>query len=168
MGISKVGAGDTVILSLKLYDQNAGKFVRAYIYDPVGALITTRDLAHVGNGLYQFTAYTMPSLDFITAAYVVYDDAGYSVPSATYQDGEDIFEIFTENLLLLHQLSCGVVVTVDNDRDPEFLITVDDDDVIDIEASADSEEDIVATADAEVSIDTEADSEINIIVEDCT
>jgi len=82
--------GEKILLSLKLFDENATKFVRARVYNPAGALVYTRTLPHIADGLYQDYTQIMTSSDFLTAIYSVFDDAGFLAKATEYQDSEEV------------------------------------------------------------------------------
>ena len=84
--------GDRLPLSLTLADGATGKYPQAEVYSDDGTLLGTYDLAHHGSGFYANNAQTMPSgSEFVTAVYIVYDDAGHTIPSTTYERASDIF-----------------------------------------------------------------------------
>mgnify|MGYP001204882456 CR=1 FL=1 len=88
-----VKIGENIPCFLQLFDGNVGKFVRATIRRPdntvVGSPVT---LSHVGSGLYHNQAVVMPSVDFVTVQFAVFDDAGFTVPSTTYSMAEEVVE----------------------------------------------------------------------------
>jgi len=88
-----VKIGENIPCFLQLFDGNVGKFVRATIRRPdntvVGSPVT---LSHVGSGLYHNQAVAMPSVDFVTVQFAVFDDAGFTVPSTTYAMAEEVVE----------------------------------------------------------------------------
>jgi hypothetical protein len=90
----KLAVGELVPLELQLDDGNAGVFPRALVYDAGGALVATRDLAHVAAGRYASSAQTMPNTTVLAATYVVYSDAGHTVDAtATYPRALDTWQL---------------------------------------------------------------------------
>jgi len=84
--------GATMPLSLTVADGATGKYPQAEVYADDGTLLGTYDLTHRGNGLYTNNLQTMPtSHEFVTAVYVVYNDAGHTVESTTHLRASDIF-----------------------------------------------------------------------------
>jgi len=83
--------GDTLPLSLQLPDGVTSKYPQADIYSVAGALLTTVDLVHRATGLYTVDTENMPAQDFVTVVYTVYDDAGHTIVSATYDRTSEVF-----------------------------------------------------------------------------
>jgi hypothetical protein len=71
--------GSIVPVSLQIKEGDTNRYVRCWIYDNDGTLLTTADLTHVASGLYVYDTYTMPNVNYIACQYKVFSDAGYSV-----------------------------------------------------------------------------------------
>lgn len=95
--------GDPLRLSFNDVYGNEGLFVRAYLYDQAGDPLTPafQNLTHEADGLYQETATTMPNTARVTARYVVFKDAGFTVPDSKYLEVSDTFELDTFDPALL-------------------------------------------------------------------
>ena len=88
----KVVESDAVPISLVVETGDGTKFPTAFVYNEVGSQIATRNLNHVSNGLYlPSNSFTMPSNDFITVVYVVFDDALRTQRNEDLGNGFDIF-----------------------------------------------------------------------------
>lgn len=71
-------AGETLPLSLQLYDFNTGKFTRVHLADQDGTVLpgSPFNLTHIGNGKYTSDAVVMPTgVDYIEATYEVFASA---------------------------------------------------------------------------------------------
>lgn len=87
---TNVAAGEKVPLFLSVGDKNEGLYVKVDILGPTGTTITTLDLEHLRSGLYGYRSYTMPDIEFINAAYTVWEDDAYTIP-ADYYDATESF-----------------------------------------------------------------------------
>jgi hypothetical protein len=79
MSYIKAEPGDTIDLSLALWDRSTNKYPQAKIYDISGNLITTVNLTHVASGLYQGTYAPDGTYKHLVAHYLVYTDSGHTV-----------------------------------------------------------------------------------------
>lgn len=70
-------------LRVQLADGNPAVFPRAVIRDSSGSPVATVDLAHIANGLYG-GSYTFLVVGYYSVVYTMFADAGYTVPSPTY------------------------------------------------------------------------------------
>lgn len=88
MSLIKCEPGDTISLSYNATDRATSLYPKAFIYDTSGNEITTVNLAHVANGLYQ-GAYTPDgAYKILTVHYIPYSDAGRTT-EADYESAED-------------------------------------------------------------------------------
>lgn len=87
--------GDPIYLNLQLFDGDTGKYPQAILRNQDGTLLTTRDLAHTGQGLYQDSGYNMPNSDIVTAVYKVYNDSAHTILSTDHSDSLDVYGIDT-------------------------------------------------------------------------
>lgn len=97
MSTTKLAVGELVPLELQIGDGATGLFPRALVYDASGALIATKNLAHVANGRYANDTLVMPGANnaYIAATYVVYTDAGYTT-LAQYGRALDVWQLSTQ------------------------------------------------------------------------
>lgn len=88
--------GELIPLSLKLPEAATDKFVKATLRNDAGAQIagSPGTLTHVGEGQYTNNTFLMPAgTDYVNVAYQVFDDAGFTQPSALYSDAQERFEL---------------------------------------------------------------------------
>jgi hypothetical protein len=102
-----VRQGDFIPLSLKLYDERSDRYVRAYLTDSNGNPLPQSpvNLTHVGFGLYENRTIAMPNVEHVTAVYVVYSDAGYTIEDENYTHGVDLFELHVPDFVILTKLN---------------------------------------------------------------
>lgn len=95
--------GETIPLSLKLFDGASNKFVRATLRDATGMQIVGSPalLSHVGEGQYTNSSFAMPNTDYVNVSYQVFDDAGLTTLSTLYSDGQERFELDVPDAELL-------------------------------------------------------------------
>lgn len=75
-------------LAFQLATYLTSKFVRAVVRNDIGATIATKNLTAGPNGLYTDITVQFPaSTSFLSVQYLVYDDAGYTVLSASQGAG---------------------------------------------------------------------------------
>ena len=91
MGATIIPEGSDLPLTLALEDGATGKFPQVTLFSPIGTILSTHDLPHVGLGVYTAAGVVMPAQDFVTALYIIYDDAGHTVESATYLRSSETF-----------------------------------------------------------------------------
>jgi hypothetical protein len=127
---SKVKVGDPIRLNLQLFDGDAGKFVQAYVRDSSGAQLAGSPvtLTHTDQGLYEDDSLVMPDNAEISAVYKVFNDAGFSSPSAIHSDAIDIYQpdrvLELANQLVANACSTDLEgILIDNE---EIVGTVDD------------------------------------------
>lgn len=89
--MSTIEFGKKVPIGLLISDLNDLRYVQAKIYDQDSALIETFNLGNLGNGLYTYEAYNMPSSSFIKVVYTVFSDINYSVVDDKYTSDLDVF-----------------------------------------------------------------------------
>lgn len=91
MTATRITLGSVVPLNLQLFDGDTGQFPRALIYNNAGALLSTQDLTHVANGLYESVSYNMPQEAAVRVVYIVYSDAGHTTENVKYERSVDSF-----------------------------------------------------------------------------
>lgn len=86
--------GTPIPLRLQFSDGDSSKFVRAVVKDPTGTPLAGSPfvLTHTSNGLFTNFAHLMPEVDFISAQYLVYDDAGFTILNTAVGISEEILE----------------------------------------------------------------------------
>ena len=95
------------LIDLQLYDGNTSKFVRAYIKDAIGSLVTILPLTSKSGGLY--TAQTsLPLIGQYTVQCIVYTDALFTIEDMIYERTEDQIGISTPTSINL-QMTTGVI-----------------------------------------------------------
>ena len=80
----KCEPGDTIDLSVALYDGATNQYPQAKIYDTGGNLVTTIDLSHIANGLYQGTYTPSGAYKHLTVHYIIYSDSGHTTENTLY------------------------------------------------------------------------------------
>jgi hypothetical protein len=87
--------GEAIQLNLQLFDGATNKYVKAWLRNASGVALGTPtvSLSHIGEGLYSNDSVLMPDTSQVTAVYKVFDDAGFTTPSADHADALDIFEL---------------------------------------------------------------------------
>lgn len=75
-------------------------YLKAFITDPSGTEIATREMINGGNGRFYNYSYNMPNLDFVAVQYRPFSDPSFSIPS-------DLFCPDTETFLKLEEVSGG-------------------------------------------------------------
>jgi len=136
---------DKIPLSIQLFDGATNKYVKVILRDPDGVEITGSPVAlsHIGEGHYTNDTIVMPLLDYITATYKVFNDSGFTDPSITHSDSEELYKLavpvaeLIEVLNKINQiLSEGVVAKglgYDLEgaiEEPETTATVDENTVV--------------------------------------
>jgi hypothetical protein len=101
--------GQRIPIAMQLFDSATNKYVRATISKADGSALSGSpfNVPHEANGLYKLNTQDMPNTPFITVQYKVFDDAGFTTPSADHADGLDVFSL-AESLAEQAQIS-GVV-----------------------------------------------------------
>lgn len=157
--------GDTLALSLQLFDSATDKFVRGTLRDDAGADLgaSPASLTHDSNGNYTNSTVTMPAgTDYVTVTYEVFDDALFTTPSADHGSAIDTFDLSIPSSEILDCLTTikdaldalelivngiaqvGDVLAVVTDGDP-LVATVSDDQVIARVLDEDTQQSVVAT-----------------------
>jgi hypothetical protein len=80
---------EAIPIQICLSDGKTNQFPRVRIYDSVGGLVTTLDLAHVANGLYS-VLWTPDTIGMYSAHILTYVDSGHTVESLYGRTGEQI------------------------------------------------------------------------------
>lgn len=111
--------GDSIVLSLQLFDGATNKYPRARVFDADGSEISGSPVAltHVAGGLYRNAALTMPDSAQVEAQYKVYDDAGFTTPSTTHSDALDVIyktDVAPDSLVISDDDLVGVVSSEDS------------------------------------------------------
>lgn len=108
--------GATLNLNLQLFDGATNKFVRATLRDASGASLGSPvAMPHVGLGLYSDDSQVMPNTAEVTATYKVFDDAGFTTPSADHSDALDVFAL-TEATALVSNVDLELVAVIESDN----------------------------------------------------
>lgn len=158
-------SGDTIPLTLKLWDGDTGKYVKAVVVDSDGITLGTITLTHITEGFYQDDSLTMPNKEFVTVYYIVYDDIGLTTRSVNHQDASEVFALTPLPLEIVKKVD-DIIVTVEPNDAAQIDVTVMEipETVIDIEVPEERE---VQTDTLSVnSIEVETPEEITI-TEDC-
>jgi hypothetical protein len=157
--------GENLILSLKLFDDDGTKFVRAKVYDPSGSLIYTQAMPHIQEGLYQDNSNPMTGVACLTAVYQVFDDAGFTIESANYLDAHEVFRL-DDSLLTNVTIVKGdeVVITAQEDDKP-VVIAVEEEEIEIIKPEEEAQE-VIATTDEEQELTSEPEEEVTVTT-DC-
>lgn len=94
MEVFKRQIGEALKIKHKLDDGAAGKYVRAFLRDKLGAIITPNylDLNHVGFGVYVENTFAMPNIDQLIVNFGVFTDNTYTIKDGEYTEDLDIFE----------------------------------------------------------------------------
>lgn len=83
-----IQVGDTVPLSLQLFDGKENMSVMAAVLDPDLNQLAEIQLQHVQGGLYISRQFIMPNVSYVIAHYVVYDG---EMESEEYERASDVF-----------------------------------------------------------------------------
>ena len=76
-------------LQVLVPDGDSGLYVRVRIFDPTGALLTTRSLPNIAEGLYSVNWIPVQE-GYVTAVYDIFLDSGYTIMADYDRDGETI------------------------------------------------------------------------------
>lgn len=151
-----VRVGENIQVEQKLYDKNAGVFIRARLFDDTGAELPESpvSLTHIADGLYRNSDVSMPDNAYITVITAVFYDAGFTVSAEEdYTDGVDIFERVDD------LIKTNVVVP----RSDEIFVEFDS---VDIVVSVDEPEDILVDVDSsEIDVFLDGDG-LNVDLDD--
>lgn len=107
--------GDPLPLSMKLFDTNSLVYVKATVKDSFGNPLPGSPvvLGYVGQGKFENNSMTMPGgVDYVSATYEVFNDAGLTLHSNVYTDGTDVFpfEIPDSTILsLLNEIKTNIL-----------------------------------------------------------
>lgn len=105
-----IKVGSTVPLEAQLQClESEVVYVRAFIFNPSGTQIATRDMTNGGEGRFYDYSYSMPNLAFVSVQYRPYNDPGYSVPSDTFCNDTETF-VKLEEVAAGEGLSGGVII----------------------------------------------------------
>jgi len=90
-----VKAGETIPISLQLFDNDATKFVRATSEDESGTPLVGSpfSLPHDVNGLYKISSVLMPDTGAVVVQYEVFNEASFLNISAVHSSALDLFTI---------------------------------------------------------------------------
>lgn len=108
--------GQTVPIALQLFDGATNKYVKATVTKADGTAISGSPFSvpHETGGLYKLNSQVMPSTEFLTVQYKVYDDAGFTTPSTDHGDALDVFskaEDFADQSQLSGLISQDIVLS---------------------------------------------------------
>jgi len=110
---TKIAEGGTVPVELQIENGDATKFPRAVIRNAADAIIATRDLTHLADGLYKPTSiFPMPVTSFIAVQYLVFDDSGRTVLSTDVGFDTDVFVLDSDGAAVTEEPSCVIQVVV--------------------------------------------------------
>lgn len=129
-------AGETLPLSLQLYDFNATKFARVHLRDQAGTPLAGSpfDLVHIGQGKYTSAAVVMPTgVDYIEATYEVFASAADRTAGTPldpdYTSATDVYRFEIPDTVIVDLLNdilaklggfalpgAAVTVTIDQDE----------------------------------------------------
>lgn len=85
-GTTRLATGDAVPVEAALGDGAVDQHPQAKVYDQAGGVLATINLVHMAAGIYRpATPYTMPAVDWIAVAYIVYSDAGHTTENTGYE-----------------------------------------------------------------------------------
>lgn len=84
--------GDKFNMTLKLYDGNSNKFVRAKLFSDSFSLLGTYDLSHILTGLYSHTLNGVAQGNY-HVLYEVFKNSSYTQKDSSYADAEEFFSI---------------------------------------------------------------------------
>jgi len=92
--------GETLHLTLQLFDGAFDMFVRASLFDSLGNELpfSPVTLTHVELGLYTNDTLKMPFTPEVRVVYEVFSDPGYTIHSQIHCDAVDTFELQTLDL----------------------------------------------------------------------
>lgn len=91
------------LLRLQLADGDSGKFPQGEVYDSSGSLISTIDLIHQANGLYQAPV-TFTSVGEFDVVFITYNNAGHTVESGRHKRTADAYTV-TEQVALSSEVA---------------------------------------------------------------
>lgn len=118
--MNNLSLGQPVPLICQISDGSSDKFVQAIVKDSDGATVSGSPftLTHVANGKYTNDSLSMPNKNHIKVQYIVYDDAGFSIPSD--------YDIVTESFVLNIPEIVGGMIEATVDVDDELSAIVGD------------------------------------------
>ena len=131
-GVIPTLEGEPIRLNLQLSDGDTylPLIVRAYLRDDLGSLLDTKEMTHVGLGLFKDSTFIMPEeVKEITAQYQVFENDG--VTPAPYSFDIDIFRPTEQKELdveaLISRLSTDSIEVDINDDTEVIEVDVHDD-----------------------------------------
>ena len=101
----KLVVGQTIPLTLQLFDRSTSKYPRAVVRNSAGTTLTTIDLTHVANGFYQDASYALTDVPYVSVQYLVYSDSGHTTLDTTYASVLETFE--RDDLLTTPEIETG-------------------------------------------------------------
>lgn len=93
MAIYRVQPGDTIALSVALYDGATNQYPQAKLYQTDGTLITTKNLTHSTGGLYQVEYTPDGTYKQITVHIIIYSDSGHTTENTGYNRTMDSISV---------------------------------------------------------------------------
>lgn len=154
-------AGESIPLSLQLFDGNTSKFVSAIVIDSTGTPLAGSPvlLTHKSDGRYEDGSLLMPTVAFVTVTYKVYNDLLLTDPSLDHSDGDDVFQLEVPDADILDKL-CDILAQPKIRTDVAAIVFEDNAIVAGINtdnklaASADGDNMIAASVETDTQIQT--------------
>lgn len=114
--------GETVPISLQLFDGATNKYPRARLYKIDGTELSGSPVAlsHIANGLYKNSAFSMPNENAVIVQYRVFNDAGFTTESGLHSAAMETF-FLEDNSFADSPAGLEADVEVESDLETEFL-----------------------------------------------
>lgn len=157
--------GDSIPLTLKLWDGDTSKFVKAVVVDSDGTNLGTITLTHVSEGFYQDDSILMPNKEYVTAYYIVYDDPGFATRSVNHQDTADVFALTQLPTEIVKKVD-DIIVTVEQQASQTYEVIVEEPPETDIEVIVPDTNSINVDAEEEIDVSVTPEQTIEVNVED--
>ena len=103
----QIRVGDSVPLSLQLFDSDETKFVRAIVRDQTGAAVagSPQSMPHQTDGRYENFDLLMPAnTSVLLVSYQVFNDSGFTTKSPDHSDTADDFGLLVIDQDLIDKL----------------------------------------------------------------
>lgn len=110
--------GDTLPLYIQLFDNATDKFPRAIVRDAANAEVAGSpfDLSHIADGLYGSLSAQFPNTQFVTAQYLIYDDAAHTQIALDQGSGLDYFLLEADGSGLSDLVTASIKGIIDGDE----------------------------------------------------
>lgn len=160
--------GDTIPVSVQLFDNDTTKFVNVLVRDATGAHLTgsPKTIAHIGGGLYEDTTFLMPNTSHVSVVYKIYDDVGLTTPSAIHGSSNDIIPLTIDNdvLLAIQNLLAKLITAETVNVVPEEVVsvTVEAQDEVAVDVTPQETVTVDKTADATQSVGVTDESTVTV------